>query len=383
MLSIKNNFLFIHVPKTGGNSIQIVLEKYSDDKIVDYDENMDTFEITNETYNTTKHSTLSYYKNVLDPKIYDSLFKFCVVRNPWEMVISYYFSQHWKNYKEFYPIEFDWDIDSCIKLLNREIKPLEYFIGEDFSNINFIRYENLNEDFKKILEKLNIKGDLPHKNKSNHKHYSEYYDEELIKLVSDKFEKEIKFFGYEFLKDKKLYSFKNLEEKERIYDYWNHNQSGQPICSIINENLKNENFNFCEIGCQLAGLSDLIIHEFENSCVWAIDITNHNPNIVKKLQNEFPERFHFLLESSLESYKNFNDGFFDMIYIDTDPHKYNQLEKEIEYWVPKVKTGGIISFHDYDHPRHPDVKKCLDNYCNLEGLKLYKTDYYNVFFIKK
>jgi len=34
MISIKHNFIFIHVPKTAGNSFQNILKNYSEDKIV-------------------------------------------------------------------------------------------------------------------------------------------------------------------------------------------------------------------------------------------------------------------------------------------------------------------------------------------------------------
>lgn len=182
-----------------------------------------------------------------------------------------------------------------------------------------------------------------------------------------------------------IYEFKNTTDKERIYQYWyDHNKSGLPLCWIIeNYLITNNSFNFCEIGCQLAGLSDLVLHEFENSNVYSIDITNHNPSVITNLQNKFPNRFKFMLESSLESYENFEDGFFDIIYIDTDPHKYDQLKKEIELWFPKVKNNGILSFHDYDHICHPDVTVCLDEYCNDHNFELIKTEYHNVFFVKK
>jgi len=181
-----------------------------------------------------------------------------------------------------------------------------------------------------------------------------------------------------------MYKFKNINDKERIFKYWNHYKSAEPLCNIIVNYLNiNEKFNFCEIGCQLAGLSDLILHEFDNSNVYSIDIKNYNPSIIKLLNEKFENRFKFFLENSLDSYKNFNDNFFDIIYIDTDPHKYDQLKQEIDLWEPKVKNGGILSFHDYNHPNHPDVKIVLDQYCELNELVLYKTDYYNVFFIKK
>ena len=39
---------------------------------------------------------------------------------------------------------------------------------------------------------------LPQRNKSEHKHYSHYYDDESVQLVSKIFNKDLKFFGYEF-----------------------------------------------------------------------------------------------------------------------------------------------------------------------------------------
>ena len=45
--------------------------------------------------------------------------------------------------------------------------------------------------------------------------------------------------------------------------------------------------------------------------------------------------------------KNFEDEYFDFIYIDAD-HSFDAVLNDLKNWYPKVKKGGVISGHDWD-----------------------------------
>jgi len=49
----------------------------------------------------------------------------------------------------------------------------------------------------------------------------------------------------------------------------------------------------------------------------------------------------------------------DMVYIDGD-HSYSATRADIQTWVPWVKDGGLIAFHDYGTPHTPGVKRAVD-----------------------
>jgi hypothetical protein len=66
--------------------------------------------------------------------------------------------------------------------------------------------------------------------------------------------------------------------------------------------------------------------------------------------------FVFTPESSLEKPW---DKEIDVLNIDSD-HTYETSKAEILRWIPFVKVGGIVFFHDYEHPRCPGVKQAID-----------------------
>jgi len=192
MISHKHKFIFIHQRKCGGTSIETALSKY--------------------TTNIT-----GFQDGVLSPEFirgdlskYTDYLIFAVSRNPWDRVAS-----GWRYLQKTFPTHikrtFVKNLSLKETLLNlpqsghdyRHItrNQIDILIDKSGKSIltEYIRFENLQEDFNIICDKIGIpQQQLPHKNKSKHKHYTEYYDDEAREIAAQQFAKDIEYFGYEF-----------------------------------------------------------------------------------------------------------------------------------------------------------------------------------------
>lgn len=77
------------------------------------------------------------------------------------------------------------------------------------------------------------------------------------------------------------------------------------------------------------------------------------------IARKFPDRAHIVRAESAEAAARFEDGSLDFVFIDAD-HSYEGCRSDIEAWTPKVKHGGLVSGHDYDHPDQGEVKRAVD-----------------------
>lgn len=198
--------MYIHIPKTGGTSIETLFLPTAECKDVP----------------GGKHRTLrSYDRNFYLLKDY---FKFTFVRNPWDLTLSMY-SYLWRS-QDKWPRRWRKSRPASIT----ELSFLEWIKHETFrtptlrsihagrrsghcadgtqldwisskkTSLDFIgRFENLQQDFNTVCDKIKIpQQQLPHINKTNHKHYTEYYDDETREIVAEKYAKDIEYFGYKF-----------------------------------------------------------------------------------------------------------------------------------------------------------------------------------------
>lgn len=200
MISLQRQFLYVHIPKTGGNSVQNVLREYSEDRIVCVDphhDGVERFGLRSERFNVTKHSLLRDYHRELGPELFGKLFKFCCVRNPWERAISFYFSPH-RQRTGFDRADFLQSLERLIPVT--EFLALDGGPASPFNNVDSImRLERLDEDFRAVCQRLEIPfTPLPVRNKSSRAHYSTYYDSELVEIVRARYAGEVEHFRYRF-----------------------------------------------------------------------------------------------------------------------------------------------------------------------------------------
>ncbi len=167
------------------------------------------FGVVNKQFRTIKHSKLYEYKCSIPSENFDKLFKFSVIRNPWDRMISNFFHQRTRRWDRN---EFVKHVKTRLTLRDFIVQPptlfekVAGFMGEKFeyasliSEIDYlIKFEELDEGFKYVCERIGIPfTPLPNLNTSKRNAYREYYDENLIALVSKKFREEIEYGQYKF-----------------------------------------------------------------------------------------------------------------------------------------------------------------------------------------
>lgn len=217
MVSHHFRCVFVHVPKTAGQSIEQVF--------------LDALGRTWETrapllmrYNPDPGlgpPLLAHLKareyvlhGYVDQETFQEYFTFGFVRNPWDRMVSLYrqFGYEEKcSFRNFLLNVFTHDISR--KRYWFVCPQVEYLHDErGKSLVDFIgRYENLQNDFKKICVTIGLPDvQLPHVNDSHHRRnareetprkcveWRDCYDNECIDFVSEFYKKDIECFDYVF-----------------------------------------------------------------------------------------------------------------------------------------------------------------------------------------
>lgn len=201
MIDHSRRCIFVHIPKTAGNSVNRVFGIAWQD-----------------------HKDLARYA-AEEPVAFSSYFKFAIVRNPWDRLLSDYNYQLKKsrpetsklflhkdggqrrNFHEWLECALsdphrycgsDWggQVSPGIHRWSPQVDWLK--VGGAIAVDEILRLEELRDGLPRVWSRLGLHGRLPHRNRRFHWHYSWYYDDFARRLVSDFYAEDIETFCYRF-----------------------------------------------------------------------------------------------------------------------------------------------------------------------------------------
>lgn len=210
LLSYRYQYLFVHIPKTGGSSISMALLPTAhrparvpiNRLLALVGIRVNHFLGPYRWRRFRQHERAEVIRRYLPAEVYERFFKFAFVRNPWDLLVSYY---HWivqspshgrqrRIRRMAFPDYVDYEIGRG-KLLQKD------FVCDRHGNliVDFVgRFENLHADFQQVCDRIGYTTNLPHYKKTAHDDYRSYYTDALARRVGEYFRPDIEYFGYTF-----------------------------------------------------------------------------------------------------------------------------------------------------------------------------------------
>ena len=228
IVSHRHRFIFIKTHKTAGSSIEMALAPLCgpDDIVTPMESNRDSGLPRNFHADTWlgrgyarskwlrkiiardsgalgpwfwEHMPASRVRQLVGEETWNSYHKFCIERNPWSKVVSYY---NWKKFgqERGMPSFRDYVLTKTHRL------PMDarlYFEGDTCLMDEVIQYDTFREDFTSLCGRLGIPfdGTFPREKTgmtSQPVDYRTFYDDDTRTVVAERFSREIRTFGYTF-----------------------------------------------------------------------------------------------------------------------------------------------------------------------------------------
>lgn len=203
IISYKHNFVFMRTRKTASTSMQAALAPFCGPRDI-VSGTVGSFN-QNDTVIRRPHPTIRRVRWFLK-KDWGRMFKFAFVRNPWDLVVSYYF---WirKCKGQTFGRE---DFDEWVRAFPRErrkkfLKNRQHLytcLWRDRIALDFVgRFENLADDFDYVCKRIGVPTPSLGRHKAEYRDftgYRHYYDEQSRRIIEQIFRKDIRLFGYEF-----------------------------------------------------------------------------------------------------------------------------------------------------------------------------------------
>ena len=206
IISHTHKFIFFAVPKTGTHAVREVLRTHlsRDDweqQMLTGNQKLPIPEIAEIGHG---HITVREIRPYLSQEIWSEYHKFAFIRNPFDRFISVCAFLNREN-PAFAKSPLAWMKEALSRPRFRE----RVLVREQFEQLcneereigvdSVGRYESLQESLDAVLGKLSLPSSpLSVLNSSEHKAYSEYYDEELKGLVQALYSTDIEEFNYAF-----------------------------------------------------------------------------------------------------------------------------------------------------------------------------------------
>ena len=216
LLSNRYKFLFVHIAKTGGTSVRAALQGlrwldpwYLPMFVCSRLSHLSGHHIAAKL---PRHAKIIAAQEMLPRELFQSLFKFAFVRNPWDLQVSSFHHirherpHHLGGHDEFTAFlrwkldperPYQYHLDTSIERQSDYLIDLHGRVLTDFIG----RYEQLDADFDLVCRRLGIPTPLlPHKRRAANRQtdYRGYYTDESAQWIADYFRRDIELLGYRF-----------------------------------------------------------------------------------------------------------------------------------------------------------------------------------------
>jgi len=214
-LSNRYNFLFVHIAKTGGTSVRSALRRLQWRDPLFWLQwgcgRIDHATGHRIAAKLPRHAPVVAAQHMLPEPIFNNLFKFAFVRNPWDLQVS-----SWHHLRRERP-RLVKGVDTFDEFIRYKLDPeraaqfhfdvsirsqREYLVDlHDHIIVNFVgRYEHLASDYQAIDQRMGVTlPPLPEKRRARDRaDYRQYYSDSLAEQVGNAFASDIEAFGYSF-----------------------------------------------------------------------------------------------------------------------------------------------------------------------------------------